>query len=79
MGFFKKNIEKMKQDMAEAKEKYHEKMNEQFFVCSECNGIMKPVMVQLGGTFAKQKVKCEDCKFTMSLEDAKRELKHPER
>ena len=78
MGFFKKNMEKMKKDMAEAKGKYHEKMNKQFFICPECGGTMKPVMVQLGGTFTKQRVRCEDCKFVMALEDAKRELKHPE-
>lgn len=78
MGFFKKNMEKMKKDMAAAKGKYNEKMNEQFFVCPECSGTMKPVVIQLGGTFAKQRVRCEDCKLVMTLEDAKHKLKHPE-
>ena len=78
MGFFKKNIEKMKKDMAEAKGKYNEKMNEQFFVCPECNGTMKPVVIHLGGIFVEPRVKCEDCRLMMPLEDAKRELKYPE-
>ena len=78
-------IKKLKENIAAAKEKSKEniaaakeKSKEQYYVCPECGGTMKPVMLEIGGAFRKPKMRCKNCKLTMFLKDAKRELKHPE-
>ena len=75
-------LKKLKENVAASKERYNEelakRMNEQYYVCPECGGTMKPVMLEIGAVVRKPKMRCENCKLTVFVEDAKRELKHPE-
>lgn len=76
MGFFEKNMEKMRTDMAAAKVQYHEQINNLFFVCPKCMGTMKEPM-RFGALFRTRIVRCIECGYEMEFRDAQRELKHP--
>ena len=84
-------LKKLKKDLSisAAKERYNKELDKQteklkekgqyhYYVCPQCGSTMKPVMLEVGAVVRKPKARCENCKFTMFVEDAKRELKHPE-
>jgi len=73
MGFLKKNIEKLKADLAKGKVEAREKF---LFVCPECGGTMG-IVLTASAILAMQKVRCEGCGLEMALSDAQRKLKHP--
>jgi DNA-directed RNA polymerase subunit RPC12/RpoP len=49
-----------------------------WYICPECGGTMKPIMVEEGRPVRTSKVRCENCKFTVTDEEAKKTLEHLE-
>lgn len=70
MGFLK-DVQKRYRD---AKEKQDKKS---WYICNDCGGTMKPIIVQLGGSFREARVKCDTCGQILSMKDAKDTLEQP--
>ena len=70
MGFLKDATERFRM----AKEEQEKKS---WYVCPECCGTMKPVVVQLGGSFRDSRVRCQECGYTLAMKDAKATLEQP--
>jgi DNA-directed RNA polymerase subunit M/transcription elongation factor TFIIS len=62
--------------LAELMEDIAQYKREHWYICPECGGMMKPIMVEEGGPVRKPIVRCENCKFTVKAEEAKKTLEH---
>lgn len=78
MGLLKRYVEYVKTAPERSKAIKEKYQHENWFICPDCNGMMKPIIVGLGAAVRESRTKCAGCGLVMSINDAKQQLKRPE-